>query len=246
MDSPVRRAAEEFWASAGGAKRFPRDLEQAIAWATPIAILKIPNLWVSDVEAWLRRRILPSFVQMEDRPLHGCMYAYAGKGLLLVNGTDRAAEMRFTIAHELAHYLLDYELVRRRAVEKLGSEILRVLDGVRPATTEERVDALLSAACIGVYRHLMYRDGKRLDSLTACSETLADELAVELLAPEEAVRRALQHRPREKSLEKRGTIIMRLLMTNFGLPPVIAEVHASRLNRQWFRGPSAREWLGMG
>jgi hypothetical protein len=144
----------------------------------------------------------------------------------------------------LAHYLLDYAGVRRRAVEKLGPHIIAVLDGVRPADGDERVDALLAGASIGIYRHFMYREANRFTAVAICSEKRADELAIELLAPENKVRSALPSRVHASAFEKRTATIKRLLRVDFGLPPSLADIHAARLNRQWFRGPSAREWLG--
>jgi Zn-dependent peptidase ImmA (M78 family) len=239
-DPVVRRTAEAFWRAAGDARRLPRDVESAAVWAVPMGILKIPNLWLSDAESSLLRRRLPIVPDIEDRPLHGCVYAFKGRGLLIINGTAEPSEVRFTIAHELGHYLFDYLMPRERAVAKFGAQITGVLDGLRPADVNERVDALLGNVPIGVYRHLMDRD----HDACATSESRADLLAIELLAPEHELRRQLPREARHSGSDLSGTI-HRLLTGIFGLPSSVARSHAVRLSHEWFRPRSVREWLGI-
>lgn len=245
IDGSLRRTAEQFWSAARVPRTFPCELERAVAWALPLAVLRIPNLWVHDVERYLHSRQLPSLSYGEDRPLHGCVYAHRGKGLILVDGTDEKTELMFTIAHELAHFLLDYHVPRSKAVERLGPRITDVLDGLRPAEVHERVDAALSGISLGVFSHFMYRSGVPNGSSILASENRADRLALELLAPEETIRRSLVRGFYDKPFEKRVSSLRRLLKTRFGLPSSVAETVAARLCRGWFGGPSAREWLGL-
>jgi|SRR5579884_4139530 len=245
IEASLRKIAEDFWLSAGIPRTFPRELERALAWVMPIAVLRIPNLWTHDVEECLRRRQLPLILGIEDRPLHGCVYAYGGKGLIIVDGTDSAEELRFTVAHEFAHFLLDYEVPRKRAIERLGPEINEVLDGHRIARVNERVDAILSAAPLGVYSHFMHRVAAPDDSAVVQSENRADRLAVELLAPEQAIRKSLPRGFYDKPFQKRVVSLQRQLKTRFGLPHDILSRLASQLCHEWFSGPSAREWLGL-
>ncbi|MGD0466825.1 MAG: hypothetical protein ABSA54_00470 [Terriglobales bacterium] len=235
-----------FWEAGGQICTFPRDIEAAIAWALPLAILRIPNLWISDVEASFRQRRLPFVAQAEDRPLHGCIFAYAGKGLIIVDGSDATHELRFTIAHEVSHFLLDYHEPRQRAIKKLGVSITTVLDGLRAATTEERVDAILAAVTIGMYSHFMHRDSESgTGSIVSHSESQANGLAIELLAPEENLWRALPRDLGERPFSKRVASVSGILVRRFGLPPSIARSHAARLCRSWFGGPSVRDRLGL-
>ncbi len=242
----IKDTAHAFWKRAGHPDCFPRDLESAVAWATPLAILRIPNLWVTDVELYLRRRQLPIAVQMEDRPLHGCICAYADRGVIIVNGTDTSNQLRFTIAHEVAHFLRDYVEPRRRAVEKLGVSVMPVLDGIRMATIAERVDSILTGAPIGIFAHYMHRDDLgETHSETIYSETEADRLALELIAAEDEVHRTLPRRLYSLAFDNRISTVQRLLVRRFGLPRSIASQYAQRLCRLWFGGPSIREWLAI-
>jgi hypothetical protein len=115
--------------------------------------------------------------------------ARSGHGVALIDGSDGDAEQRFSIAHELAHFLSDYWSLRRRILKRLGAEALRVLDGERPPTAQERLHALLRNVPLGFHLHLMERDseGKPLTSSIAKAESDADRLAYELLAPAEHV-----------------------------------------------------------
>jgi len=247
VKSSTRSVAQAFWGAAGQSSSFPRDLEGAVAWAIPAAIVRVPTLWVQDVEIYLRQRQLPiPAIRAEDRPLHGCVCAYAGRGLIFLDGTDRINEIRFTLAHEVAHFLLDYLNPRQRAVEKLGSEITAVLDGHRPATLAERVDALLARAHIGFYVHFMHRSGGEIEvEEIATAENDADQLALELLAPEGEVHCLLPLDFSKKTYKQREINVRRLLVGRFGVPPSIAGAYASQLCRQWFNGPSFKEWLGV-
>jgi hypothetical protein len=146
----------------------------------------------------------------------------------------------------VSHFLVDYQAPRQRAVEKLGLSIIAVMDGVRPATPEERVDAVLARTAIGTYAHFMHRDAEGITSpAVANSETLADRLAVELLAPERRVRDSL---PLDVDKKPFATLVgntAKILVRRFGLPRAVARTYAARLCRSWFGGPSVRERLGI-
>ena len=119
LEARLLRVAERFWEPAGHlARQFPRDIESAVAWSVPLFVVRLPHLWVHDLENYLRQRRLPASMEVADRPLHGCVIAIRGKGFIVVDGTDGAPELRFTMAHEFAHFLLDYQQPRLRAIER--------------------------------------------------------------------------------------------------------------------------------
>jgi hypothetical protein len=115
--------------------------------------------------------------------------ARRGHGVAIIDGSDSDPEQRFSIAHELAHFLLDYWSLRKNLLKRLGAEALQVLDGERPPTAQERLHALLRNVPLGFHLHLMERnnEGRPLTSSVADAERDADRLAFELLAPAEHV-----------------------------------------------------------
>lgn len=246
-EARLLRMAEKFWEAATHLeRRFPRDFESAIAWSVPLFIVRVPRLCVHDIESYLRQRQLPAVIGVTDRPLHGCVIAIRGKGLIFVDGGDGAHELRFTMAHEVAHFLLDYQLPRQRAIERFGPQIEEVLDGLRPPTPEERVDGLLANTPIGLFAHFMHRVGGDVaaaDILEA--ESNADLLAFELLAPEVEVWGAVPKNFSKRTFNARRASIQRLLIRRFGLPRNAAARYSAILCRSRFGGPSIREWLGM-
>jgi hypothetical protein len=88
-------------------------------------------------------------------------------------------------------------------------------------------------------------DGEIETEEIAIAENSADQLSLELLAPEDEVRRALPNGLYRKSYSERKAGICRLLVGRFGLPTTIARPYAARLCRHLFSGPSFREWLGI-
>lgn len=238
---------EEFWRKAGGPEPFPRNLEQSILWALPLAVLKLPRLCVRDVEECLQQRGISFRLGCADRPLRGCLVAYRGRGCVLLDGSDPEDERRFSLAHEAAHFMLDYLQPRERAVAGLGAAILEVFDGLRAPTVDERVDAVLSRSSVGVHTHLMERER---DGVLGCgrivgAENRADRLALELLAPAGDVRRSVARFGRPSNFQGDVQVAMEVLTGDFGLPAAVAGPYAKLMIRCWRGGPSFREWLGV-
>ena len=155
-----------------------------------LGVRSCPGLSTAVVLDWLRRRHITLFLETVDRPLRGCLIARDGGGWIFLDAGDEAAEQRFTLAHELAHFLRHYWQPRLRACAHLGNQVLEVFDGRRPPRPEERLHAVLLGVPLGFHAHLMGRaDDRRARSTSALgiAENEADLLAYELLAPAEAV-----------------------------------------------------------
>jgi hypothetical protein len=221
----IHEVAERFWADGGGPlATFPRDLREAATWALAVGLVTLPDLSISSVDAWLAQRDSQQRLLIPDRLLRACMVVHEGNGILFIDATDPEDEQRFSLAHEIAHFLVEYAVPRERAQTRLGPGIVPVLHGHRAPSAGERIGALLSGVSLTTCLHLMERtpDGHRPGREVSEAERRADELAFELLAPFEAVRAAL---PDGAS----AAIIEDLLMQAFGLPAAPARDYARQL-----------------
>jgi hypothetical protein len=214
-----------FWRGAGPPPPFPRDLTESAEWFG-LTVQSVPGLTVDRVKNWFTSRTIPLQLAEPDRPLRGCLVAVSGRGFVFLDPADDPAEQRFTLAHEVAHFLRDYwhprEVVRRR----LDESALAVLDGDRPPTPDERIRAVLRHVRVGPFAHLLARDdhGAPATDAERESEAAADRLAFELLAPADAV----------------GDTTTAQLTATFGLPPIPAARYASLF--QPAQEPVDRAW----
>lgn len=238
------RLAVEFWSSAGGPPGFPRDAEPLIALHTPLSVRLVPALSVAAATAFAARLGLTTIEAAPDRRLRGCLLVHGGQGFLLVDPADPPAERRLTVAHELGHFCIEVQEPRRRVARAAGRAALAVLDGARPPTVAERLDALLGDASLAPHVHLMTRedDGSIGCARVATAECAADGFALELLAPAAALRGgvlALAGLP----LQQRWAIVTKRLTDQFGLPQIAAGGYARALVAELTGGESVREWL---
>lgn len=242
-DSSDQALADLFWQLSGIEEDFPRSLERALAFALPIALVKLPHLRLWDIERWLSQRGTQFRFDCDSRAIRGCLLAHAGAGLLFIDGTDPLDEQRFTIAHEIGHFLADYWQPRRKAVARLGAAVVDALDGRRPLTLTERVHAMLASVPGSAYQSLLDRRPAHSHDEIWQAEDRADCIALALLAPSPAVAAAMGELtgPYPGRLER----AVGVLCAQFGLPDSIARGYASALLARLGKGPSWIESLGI-
>jgi hypothetical protein len=223
----VAELAGAFWKEVGVAEPFPRNLRGPITYALPLAVVYLSGLRLTAVRDWLARTGVACPCEVADRPLRACLVASWGCGFVFIDGADREDEQRFSLAHELAHYLRDYWQPRQLAVARLGASVIEVFDGLRPASAEERLSALVARVPIGFHWHLMRRDddGQFPTPAIAAAERDADRLAYELLAPA-----AMVHAPAgaAKGAAARTALVLELEAV-YGLPPAQARDYSALL-----------------
>lgn len=184
----LRELAREFWDAAPDPVRRERDVEAAAAWSVRLAVVAMPRLTLADIHAWLRERDVEVTGDRGDIALRGFLVAWRGVGVAFCDGTLDAGERRFTLAHEIGHFLLDYERPRRRVLRE-APELLEVVDGVRPASASDRAHAVLARVPLGVHTHLLTagaetgRPGAAAEAESAEAEDDASRFGLELLAP---------------------------------------------------------------
>ncbi len=185
----VVELAARFWTEVGVPPPFPHDLRGPLSWLQFLHVVEIPALTLATAAEHFARHGIPCRTPADDRPLAGCFGGHRGVGVILLDATLEPAELLFTLAHEVAHYLHDYDAPRRAVEARLGSRALEVLDGSRPATVAERFAGVLRDVTIGCHTHFLDRDsrGRVLSAAAREAEEAADRLAYELLAPFAAV-----------------------------------------------------------
>jgi IrrE N-terminal-like domain len=244
----LRRTVEDFWKQVGQVfPPPPRNMEDFVAWALPITIEKVPNLRVSEIQVWLERYGIPYALPYSDRSLYGCLIAYRGHGVVLLDENDPDDQSRFSLAHEIAHFLVDYHQARERAISKLGPSIIEVLDGLRLQTLDERVYAVLGNISLGIRIDLMERprDGSHCNDSIVEIEDRADRLALELLASADEVHQYIFSTEKPILFQEGVHLTTQILVEVFGLPQSVAQTYANYLYRSWYVEPSFQEWVGM-
>ena len=239
----IENTAQEFWALTGGAPRYPCDIQTAITLTLPLEVYAVPRLRVSDVLAWARRVHIAHCIRGRNRRLYGCLIAYRGKGTIFFDAQETDDEQRFTLAHELSHFLLDYQAPRQRAVSILAPSILPVLDGDRPPTRTERLHAVLSSVPLGVLSHVMERPDEGLPTNAVIDiENRANRLALELLAPALALQELINLPTAPRGFSTRLAFLTHRLIVQYGLPGTIAASYARYVLGQ-LGEPNFRDWL---
>lgn len=243
----IEETARVFWSQSGLHEVFPRDMQQAIGLAKDVVVIHLPALRIKGIRTWLRERNFDFQLPPFDKFLHGFLLTHQGTGFIFVNGSDNEAERRFTLAHEIAHFILDYETPRQQAVEEFGLVILEVLDGFRPPTVEERLHGLVFNHSLVSFSHLLDSDSisgmSRLNVWQA--ENRADQLALELLAPAHHVRVQVSKLGLPKRFAAHKSTLPNILTDHYGLPESIAEGYANHLARKFTGGPTLAEQWGL-
>ncbi len=248
MTAHVRYWADWFWNRAGGRPQYPADIGYAALCALEVSIMDIDGLTPGTAATHLARFgiSIPRPLTPADRPLRGCVAVGLRGAIILLETDDSENERRFTIAHEVSHYILEDRVHRDRAEQMMGKDYLDVLYGSREPTNDERVDALLKRVRATPFSHLMDRapDGGHGCGQTLRAECDADLLALELLAPRVEMARHVHARrrvPFRRTLDETA----RIARNRFGLPPSIARDYAATLAWHILGGPSVAERFGL-
>ncbi len=226
LDNECADLVQGFWTAAGNEEPFPRTLEVALGFALPVTLVRYPALHTNAARNWLRARNRDLLINEASRPLHGCLVAFQGSGIIFLDASDSPDEQRFSLAHEIAHFLVDYTLPRRRALATLGEGFADVLDGKRDATLCERVSSLFTGLSTQPHVNLMHRTVAGGDALTVWAvEHRADRVALALLAPPDVVMPYAQG----NTLQEQRTRTAEALVRDFGLPHIPAQRYAAEL-----------------
>lgn len=246
-DAELVRIARDFWISSRLELKFPRDIDRAICRALPICIIRLPQLTSRTASAWLAEHRLAISENSKELPLRGLMIARWGRGLIFVDGDDSEVEIRFSIAHELAHFLLEYWVPRQKILQSIGDRAIEFLEGYRVPYAEERLAGILRGVQWDEFRSSTARtsDGRFVTQAALDAEDLADQLALELLAPvTELSRRGYLVASTDTAVEMADGAIS-ACSTKFGLPKAVTHRYLRMLNARNRPRLTVRKWLGL-
>lgn len=244
----LQEIALDFWDRAGELRQ-TRDIVKAATLVLPVEIVPVPDLSLVKVRQWLAASELYDLfgeTDVNDRVMHGFILPLRGSGLIFINAADPVPEQRFTVAHEIAHFLLDHDLPRQRAVSQLGARIRAVLDGDVPAELSDEVTSVIRNFELRQPVNPIEQggDGGFRSWATFNAESDADRLARELLAPRTEVIRVTLAGRRNMMYAAFVEKCRELLEQRYLLPPPAAQEYAARLAFQITKGPSIMDKLG--
>src|SRR5467141_233548 len=217
------------------------DVEAVAALAAPLATVILPGLSIQASRSWLAQRSVRLEPTDRDRRLRGLLLAWRGTGLMFIDGSLPEEDRRFTIAHELGHFLLDYLDERTRLIHR-APHLLDVVDGHRRITPSDRAMAVVEEIELGVHRHLLDREPAGAASWTVeRSEGRALRFALELLTPWSAVRATARSAAVAATWPDRLAATAELLANRFGIPDDAARVRAREALDAIGRGPTFLE-----
>jgi IrrE N-terminal-like domain len=219
----ARAVAAEIISSSGrSSPTFPRDIEFSVL-SMPVHVELIMQLTPNKIAEWLQRHLkwpLPTIA--DNRRLRGCLVAHRGHAFIFLEASESVEERRFTLSHELAHFIGHYLAAREFAIARLGSSIASVLDGDRDPTSAERLSGVLARCPLGIFRDVLDRDGS--EPLTANAERMeseADTAAFLALAPPGDVKTRCEAANRRSDRDG----LLQTLQTDFGLARADAVHH---------------------
>lgn len=231
----LEQCAAVFWEPIPHRNHFPRDLEQYLSIYYAASIESLPKLTVQRVQEWLSENGFPSTYSPNDRRLDGCIIAQKGHAILFLDDALPLDERRMIIAHETAHFWLDYELPRRRMKQRYGAAGMQILDKERPAHTVEVLLAAATSSPIEEFYHYHFKESKHETEI----EQRANTLACLLIAPSrEVLARATKCRIARDDKSK----WLELLHQGFGMPENWARSYLPLLQRS-IRGRTFSSWF---
>jgi hypothetical protein len=221
--------AESFW-SAVPQIRESKDIIRATPIVLPLAVVLLAPLTFDRIRVWFAERHAEAPVRPGAQHLRGMLLAARGHGVVFVDADDDPRQLRISVAHEVAHFLLHHQVPRQRTLRALGPSVQPVLDGLRAPSVAEQLAGALRGLDLASYSHL------RPDALPigaeAEREREADLLAFALLAPHSAL--AL----------KSGAAALRVqLFEHFAFPDWAAHAYAEWLHAHLGNKSSVRDWF---
>jgi Zn-dependent peptidase ImmA (M78 family) len=234
----ITEATEDFWKQAGIIPKYPLAptlLEQAICLLLPINIVRLNKLSSFKVVSWLADRNYEIQMQ-EDCPLCGLLFINRCQGIIFINGSHPLDEQSYTLAHELGHYLLEFEYPRKKAGLLFDNKIDDIFSGTRKPTIEDELSGIIKRVSVSPYIHFLEEGNVSAESRSQvwAAENKADAMAFELLAPFQTVCAQLKSESGPYTFSRIKKELLTILAKNFGLPSSVRQQYATTIAYRLF------------
>lgn len=240
----IEQVAADFWNKSYVNYKPSPDLQRAISNLLNVDVITLGKLSIQKILDWFQQHQIPFKIESDERLLHGFLIAQSGVAFIFINGTDCPEERSFTLAHEIAHFIIETYIPTQQAIKKFGPSILPVLNGERSATISEQLTGVLSNISLKPYIDILdTKDLSGFDRLNIwSSEKLADQLAIELLAPRKLLLAEYRYNCYSQisyceALENLHVILVK----KYALPNIIAKEYAKEILREINGGPTLAE-----
>jgi len=242
----IERIAREFWSTVDQNYHENYDIISAVDTSPTIDLIKIKNLSISKIEEWLIAIGLKDNFDIPDRRLHGVLIIKGDSVAMFIEDDENPIQQRFTVAHEVSHYLLDYQIPKEKAILALGKEIEDVLNGNLPANNTQLALSVIKGINIDPYSFLIEKTGNGSfeDWKNFNSENEADYLALELLAPRIRIINETFSSTKRLSYSQFTRKSQEILIEKYRIPSDIARQYASQLAYSVTSGPSFLDKMG--
>lgn len=156
-----------------------------LVYSLNLTCLEIPGLTRDAASRYLAQRggILDEDGGERQSPLAGFLYAVGEDASIFVEEGDPVARRRFSVAHELGHYLLHFRPLLRRVSARIGAPV-EALDAFPKLEDESEPDAQPDGQIV---LPLAYDEAATLPPLPQM-EAEANQFAAELLMPADLVK----------------------------------------------------------
>lgn len=215
-------------------------LKGAIDATNRVRVRKVKKLTVEKVQERLSR----SQIDIEltyKADIEGFLIVVGGDALIFLD-PDPPERFQFNLAHEIAHYLIEYHHPASRVQRGLGMEALQMKNGEVALSIEMRIKAFLMKINIQPFTHLLDLSGLSARDRIRVSnaEINADRLAFELLAPFQQVKPVVM-------AKRYGDVVNKaekLLRAHYGFPDIEAGLYAEWIGSRITGGRTMEERLG--
>lgn len=236
----MERIAREFWATTKSEFRFNYDLINVVESTLNVQLIRMPQLCPIKINSWLNNQNIGIQIEDNGQNLHGALLIQNGTVLMFIDTTENTTWQRYTLAHQVSRFLLEYQMPRERAILSFGKEIAGVLKGKNDASVTELVQSAFNDVSNKTYTLLLEKKGDRVTTGEdpSLTDNPADFLALELLAPRYQIIQETASKSVFLSYAPFKRKCRELLIGKYRIPTEIAHKYACELAGSVTNGPS--------